>query len=92
MSLRATNIVSQILCKDYDTTNNIILNLGGSEIFFSHSDTPTKGNADNESSAQLLNLITKHRALGHRGAFQNKKPKLNQLSTEIYFSAEFEKC
>ena len=49
MSLRVTNIVSQILCKDYDTKNNIILNPGGSEIFFSDSDTPTKGNADNES-------------------------------------------
>ena len=34
---------------DYDTKNYIILNPGGSEIFLSDSDTPTKGNADNES-------------------------------------------
>ena len=49
MSPRVTNIVSQIPCKDYDTQNNIILNPGGSEIFFSYSDTPTEENADNES-------------------------------------------
>ena len=57
MSLRVTNIVSQILCKDYDTKNKIILNPGGSEIFFSDSDTPTKGNADNKSyRIQVENL------------------------------------
>ena len=57
MSLRVTNIVSQILCKDYDTKNNIILNPGGSEIFFSDSDTPTEGNADNESYTDLHTYI-----------------------------------
>ena len=49
MSLKVSNIVSQIHCKDFDNKKIFIFHLGGSEYFFSDSDTPTEGSSDNES-------------------------------------------
>ena len=49
MSLKVSNIVSQIHCKDFDIKKIFIFHLGGSEYFFSDSDTPTEGSSDNES-------------------------------------------
>ena len=49
MSLKVSNIVSQIHCKDFDNKKIFIFHLGGSEYYFSDSDTPTEGSSDNES-------------------------------------------
>ena len=49
MSLKISNIVSQIHSKKVDNKKIFIFHLGGSEYYFSDSDTPTEGSSDNES-------------------------------------------
>ena len=60
MSLKVSNIVSQIHSKDFDNKKIFIFHLGGSEYFFSDSDTPTEGSSDNEPYSNDEDMLVKH--------------------------------
>ena len=49
MSLKVSNIVSQILGKDYDKNKYYFSTKGAQSLFFQTLDTPTEGSSDNES-------------------------------------------